>query len=48
MALLVDNEVPAYGRSMAGAVLCMIIPVIVFVVFQSYMIKGMTKGAVKG
>ena len=48
MALLIDNEVPAYGRSMAGAVLCMIIPVIVFVVFQSYMIKGMTKGAVKG
>lgn len=48
MALLIDNEVPAYGRSMAGAVLCMIIPVIVFLVFQSYMIKGMTKGAVKG
>ena len=48
MALLIDNEVPAYGRSMAGAVLCMIIPVIVFIIFQSYMIKGMTKGAVKG
>lgn len=48
MALLIDNEVPAYGRSMAGAVLCMIIPVIVFIIFQSYMIKGLTKGAVKG
>ena len=48
MALLIDNELPTYGRSMAGAVLCMIIPVIVFIIFQSYMIKGLTKGAVKG
>ena len=48
MSLLISQEVPTYGRSMAGAVLCMLIPVIVFIVFQSYMIKGLTKGAVKG
>jgi len=48
MSLLISQEVPTYGRSMAGAVLCMFIPIIVFVIFQSYMIKGMTKGAVKG
>ena len=48
MALLVDHEVPTYGRQLAGAVLCMIIPIIFFVIFQSYMVKGLTKGAVKG
>lgn len=48
MALLVGDEVPTYGRTLAGAVLCMIIPIIVFVVFQSYIVKGMTMGAVKG
>ena len=48
MALLVDHETPTYGRQMAGAVLCMIIPIIFFVIFQSYMVKGLTKGAVKG
>ena len=47
MALLIDQEVPKYGRSMAGAVLCMTVPIIIFIVFQSYMIKGMTNGAVK-
>ena len=34
--------------ALAGAVLCMIIPIIFFVIFQSYMVKGLTKGAVKG
>ena len=48
MALLVDHETPTYGRQLAGAVLCMIIPIIFFVIFQSYMVKGLTKGAVKG
>lgn len=48
MSLLADAEVPTYGRGMAGAVLCMVIPVIIFVFFQNYMIKGMTNGAVKG
>lgn len=48
MALLVDHETPTYGRQLAGAVLCMLIPIIFFVIFQSYMVKGLTKGAVKG
>ena len=48
MALLVDHETPTYGRQLAGAVLCMIIPIIFFIIFQSYMVKGLTKGAVKG
>lgn len=48
MALLVDHETPTYGRQLAGATLCMIIPVIFFIIFQSYMVKGLTKGAVKG
>ena len=48
MSLLVNNEVPTYGRSMAGAILCMFIPVVMFIIFQGYMVKGLTKGAVKG
>lgn len=48
MSLLVVEEVPTYGRSMAGAILCMCIPIIMFVIFQGYMVKGLTKGAVKG
>lgn len=48
MSLLIDNEVPTYGRSMAGAIMSMLIPVVMFIIFQSYMVKGMTKGAVKG
>lgn len=48
MALLVTQEVPTYGRSMAGAVLCMFFPVVIFIIFQSYMIKGLVSGAVKG
>ena len=48
MSLLVNNEVPTYGRSMAGAILCMFIPVVMFIIFRGYMVKGLTKGAVKG
>ena len=48
MSLLVVEEVPTYGRSMAGAILCMSIPVIMFIIFQGYMVKGLTRGAVKG
>jgi ABC-type maltose transport system permease subunit len=33
---------------MAGAILCMSIPVIMFIIFQGYMVKGLTRGAVKG
>ncbi len=48
MALLMDAQNPTYARQMAGGVICMIIPIIFFVIFQGYMVKGLTKGAVKG
>lgn len=48
MATLVGGETPTYGRTLAGAVLSLIVPVGMFLIGQDYLIKGMTKGAVKG
>ena len=48
MGVLFSSEVPTYGRFMAGAIACMILPVIIFIIFQRQIVKGMTEGAVKG
>ncbi|MBQ8803288.1 MAG: carbohydrate ABC transporter permease [Tyzzerella sp.] len=47
MATLMLSDSSRYGEILAGAVLCMIIPVIAFLIGQDYIIKGMTAGAVK-
>lgn len=46
-AQLMDTASATYGYVLAGAILCMIIPIIVFVFGQEYIVKGMTAGAVK-
>ena len=48
MAMLVDVETANYGNILAGAMICIIAPVIVFLFAEDYIIKGMTAGAVKG
>lgn len=47
MASLMLADSLRYGEILAGAVLCMTIPTIAFLVGQDYIIKGMTAGAVK-
>ena len=48
MNVLFTSEMPTYGRFMAGAVTSMIIPILIFVIFQKQIVRGMTHGAVKG
>ena len=48
MSMLVGTENQEYGSILAGAMICILIPVIVFIFGQDYIIKGMTDGAVKG
>ncbi|MBQ8803183.1 MAG: carbohydrate ABC transporter permease [Tyzzerella sp.] len=48
MSVLFTSETPLYGRYMAGAVTSMIIPILIFIIFQRQIVKGMTNGAVKG
>jgi sn-glycerol 3-phosphate transport system permease protein len=48
MSILKDAEQVDYGVVLAGAVLILIPSVLVFVIGQKYMIRGMTAGAVKG
>lgn len=48
MARLVGTDMPEYGLILAGAVLCIIPSVIVFILGQDYLVKGMSDGAVKG
>ena len=48
MAMLVDVETANYGNILAGAMICIIAPVIVFLICEDHIIKGMTAGAVKG
>ncbi len=47
MATLMLSDSLRYGEILAGAVLCMIIPIVAFLFGQEYIIKGMTAGAVK-
>ena len=48
MADLITGDAIAYGHVLAGAVLCMVPTVLVFIFGQDYIVKGMTAGAVKG
>ena len=48
MSMLQDGESGKITYILAGAALCIIPAVIVFVIGQKYLIKGMTAGAVKG
>lgn len=48
ISMLVGTEVQEYGYVLAGAMICIVVPIIVFIVAQDYIIKGMTAGAVKG
>ena len=48
MNVLFTSEMPTYGRFMAGAVTSMIIPILIFVIFQKQIVRGMTHGAIKG
>lgn len=47
MAQLMSGTGSQYGYVLAGAVVCMIIPVTAFIFGQDYIVKGMTAGAVK-
>lgn len=48
MSMLVGVETLQYGSILAGAMICILIPTIMFIFAQDYIIKGMTDGAVKG
>ena len=48
MAMLIGVENQDYGNILAGAMICIVAPVIVFLIAEDYIIKGMTAGAVKG
>lgn len=48
MSMLVQADATQYGRILAGAMISIFIPVIVFLFGQDYIVKGMTSGAVKG
>ena len=37
-----------YGVIMAGAVIASILPIVIFLLFQKYFVKGVTVGALKG
>jgi sn-glycerol 3-phosphate transport system permease protein len=48
MSYFTQEEASNFGATMAGAMLCLIIPLLVFVIGHKYLIKGMTAGSVKG
>lgn len=48
MGVLYTAQVPTYGRFMAGAIASMMLPILIFIIFQRQIVKGMTSGAVKG
>lgn len=48
ISMLKDNEAADYGLVLAGAILILIPTVLVFIIGQKYLVKGMTAGAVKG
>lgn len=48
MSRLVGIEVQEYGHVLAGAILAIMFPILVFIFAQNYIIKGLTSGAVKG
>ncbi|MDR3171736.1 MAG: carbohydrate ABC transporter permease [Treponema sp.] len=48
MSILKEAEAVDYGSVLAGSVLILIPAVVVFIIGQKYLVKGMTAGAVKG
>ncbi len=49
MAQMIGSDaIPTYGRMMAVAMLSLLIPIIVFLIGEDYLIAGMTRGAIKG
>ena len=48
MAMLRSQENLFYGRVLAGAIICAVVPMILFIFAQDHIIKGMSAGAVKG
>ena len=48
MAMLQSSESLHYGRVLAGAIICAVVPMILFIFAQDHIIKGMSAGAVKG
>ena len=48
MAMLQSQENLFYGRVLAGAIICALVPTILFLFAQDHIIKGMSAGAVKG
>ncbi|MDR1901009.1 MAG: carbohydrate ABC transporter permease [Treponema sp.] len=48
MSILKEAEAVDYGVVLAGSVLILIPAVLVFIIGQKYLVKGMTAGAVKG
>ena len=48
MAMIVDAEAMHYGYILAGAIVCLIIPLIVFLIGQKFLVKGLMSGAIKG
>lgn len=47
MAQLMSDHSIGYGTVLAGAIICMLIPVIAFIFGQEHIVKGLTAGAVK-
>lgn len=48
ITMLNFSEEAAYGATMAGAVIVLIPSIIIFIISQKQIVKGMTAGAVKG
>ena len=49
MAQMIGSDaIPTYGRMMAVAMLSLVIPIIVVLIGEDYLIAGMTRGAIKG
>ena len=48
MAMLKSQENLFYGRVLAGAIICAVVPMVLFLFAQDHIIKGMSAGAVKG
>ena len=48
MAMIRGLEVAQYGSILAGAVVCAVIPIILFIFAQDFIIKGLSTGSVKG
>ena len=48
MNMLINSETTAYTKILAGAILCLLIPMVTFIIGQDYMVKGMADGAIKG